>query len=369
MQRLLIEQLKPGMVVSRNIFINGGELLIGAGSELNSTHVERLSALGFASIYVLNSGRELIGFELGPEVITEELRVETVRTMKDAFVEAAGSSMIDITKATNSVHAILQEILANDDFLFNLMDIRSLRDYLFGHSVNVCVLSLMTGLTMGYPENRLKELGMGALLHDLGHCFTPKSLLNKTSSLTVEEIDEIRMHSANGFQVLRKQQNFSLLAAHVAFQHHERWDGKGYPRHLGKRDIHEYARIVAAADVFDALMSDRPFRPAYDLQRSLKIVRGLAGSHLDPHCVEALLANVSVYALGSLVELNNGSLAIVTGVSRQHPARPTVQVIYDSCRKATRKKHSVDLKEYSTVFIRRVLSENEVIEMVSGCCS
>lgn len=367
MQRINIRQLKPGMVISRNLFTGDGELLISAGTELTGDHIERLANLNFVSVYASDNRTGCHQWEFSADVISEETRLLTIRQVRQAFVMASATNAVDLSKTGRAVQNILDEIMTNDSLLYSLVDIRNYQDYLFGHSVNVCVLSLMMGITMGYNSGRLKELGIGALLHDLGHCSTPAGLLDKTEILSPEEVQAVRRHAGSGFDILRKQNDLSLLSAHVALQHHERWDGNGYPRRLAKKDIHEYARIVATADVFDALQSDRPYRAAYSLKQSVQIMRGLAGTHLDPHCVEALLANVAVYPAGSLVELSNGSLAVVMASSRDCPARPVVKVIYDAGRKATRNKHAVDLRNYSTVFIRRTVSEEEMQKMVAGC--
>lgn len=366
MQRININQLNPGMIASRNIFTSDGELLIAAGTRMTSAHIRRLAGLKYVSVYASDI-TESYYLEYPKDLMSEEIRQSAILDVRDAFQSAVLSMDLDMSKTSRAVQAILAELNANDRLLYSLVDIRSQRDYLFAHSVNVCMLSLMIGVTMGYSSCRLKELGIGALLHDLGHCSTPQALLDKSEALSPEEILAVREHASCGFGILRKQENISLLSAHVAFQHHERWDGNGYPRGLAKKEIHEYARIVATADVFDALQSDRPYRAAYSLNQSVQIMRGLAGTHLDPQCVDALLANVAVYESGCPVELSNGSLAIVIANHRECPSRPTVQVIYDGGHKATRRRHIVDLRNYSTVFIRRRLSENEMHQMVAGC--
>ena len=156
------------------------------------------------------------------------------------------------------VDQIIDELLADLSVLVNLTDIRTFDDYTFASLSNVSVLAIMTGITMGYNDLQLKELGVGAILHDLGKIRIDKSILSKTGELSKEEYEEVKRHPVYGFEILRQYQDVSLLSANVAFQHHERWDGSGYPRGLSGENILEYARIVAACDVYDALLADRP---------------------------------------------------------------------------------------------------------------
>jgi HD-GYP domain-containing protein (c-di-GMP phosphodiesterase class II) len=221
----------------------------------------------------------------------------------------------------------------------------------------------MTGITMGYNASKLKELGIGALMHDVGKTRLDNSLLNKPGDLTPEEYQEIKRHPEYGFDILRHYDEFSLLSAHIAFQHHERWDGQGYPRKLTGHDIHQYARITAAADVFDALMADRPYRSSYSLNQTLQIMKRMAGIYLDPDCVNALIANIAVYPIGTIVELNSGNIGIVVDTNKQHPTRPVVKVVYDNYYRRLSQPHEVDLSKMNTVMVIRVISEQELTRL------
>jgi HD-GYP domain-containing protein (c-di-GMP phosphodiesterase class II) len=156
-----------------------------------------------------------------------------------------------------------------------------------------------------------------------------------------------------------------LFSAHIALQHHERWDGKGYPRGLTGEDIHEYARIVAVADVYDALLADRPYRSGYTVNQALTIMKRMAGIHLDPKCLMALIANIAIYPIGSLVELNNGSIGIVVDVNKEIPTRPVVKILYDPCNRRLHHGHEVDLSKLSTILIIRSLSEADFAELLA----
>jgi len=362
-KRIRLEDLEANMQVGRSIYNSDGRVLLSAGAVLTETYIARLRDLGIPSLYIRED--DFAAIIEAPELISEKTRIETVKIVKDSFKQMEEEHKINIRLVQTVVNNLIEELLNNNDLLVSLTDIRSFDDYTFGHSVNVCILSLMTGITMRYHDTKLKELGMGALLHDIGKLAIDKSLLNKNDDLNREEYLEIKRHTEYGFNLLRNQEGLSLFSAHIALQHHERWDGKGYPRGIAGDDIHEYARIVAVADVYDALLADRPYRSAYTVNQALTIMKRMAGIHLDPYCLTALIANIAVYPIGSLVQLNNGSIGIVVDVNKESPTRPVVKIVYDPSNRRLYHAHEVDLSKLSTILIIRSLSEEDFAELLA----
>ncbi|MBC7076240.1 MAG: HD-GYP domain-containing protein, partial [Syntrophomonadaceae bacterium] len=242
-------------------------------------------------------------------------------------------------------------LLSNRDILIHMSDIRTFDDYTFAHSVNVCILSLITGITLGYDDLKLRDLGIGALLHDIGKTKIDKEILNKPDDLTKEEFNEIKKHTVYGFKILRQYDDIPLLSAHIAYQHHERWDGQGYPRGLSDKNIHEYARIVAVADVYDALLADRPYRPSYTVNQAITILKRMSGIYLDANCVDSLIANIAIYPIGSVIELNTGEIGVVVDVNKKAPSKPVVKIILDKNNRKLPQPYEVDLSKFSTVVI------------------
>lgn len=356
MRRIRVRELKSGMIVARTITDSEGRILLRAGIELNEHFIERLQDTGLHSIYIRD---EFNGVEI-PDVISEETRAETIRMIKDNFRGLEAQHKLNIRAVKSMVDQIIDELLADQNVLVNLSEIRSFDDYTFGHSVNVCVLSIMTAITMGYYDIKLKELGVGALLHDIGKIRINKDILNQPGDLSREDFNEVKRHTEYGFEILRQYPDVSLLSAHIAFQHHERWDGNGYPRGLGREDIHEYARIVAVSDVYDALLADRPYRAAYTVNQALTILRRMAGIYLDPQCVDALIANIAVYPIGSVVELSTGEIGVVVDVNKEMPTRPVVRLVFDRQALRLQRPHEVDLSKFTTVVVSKVLNESDI---------
>ncbi|HOV42638.1 MAG TPA: HD-GYP domain-containing protein [Syntrophothermus lipocalidus] len=364
MRRVAVELLEPGMIVARSIFDSEGNCLLGAGVTLTDYYIQRLKELGIVSIYVEDDLFDSLG-EI-KEPISEQTRLETIKEVRKNFQALEANRRINTRHVKKMVDTILDELMSNREVLINLSDIRTYDDYTFSHSCNVCVLSLLTGITLGYNELKLKELGIGALLHDIGKIRVSKELLNKRGELTKNEYAEIKKHAAYGFDILRTYEDIPLLSAHIAFQHHERWDGKGYPRGLNQEQIHEYARIVAVADVYDALLADRPYRSAYSINQAVAILNHMSGLYFEPRILAALVSNVAVYPIGSVVMLNTGEIGVVVDVNRNAPTRPVVRVVLDRRLLRLKNPHEVDLSNLSTVYIARVLTEQDIIHLKSG---
>ncbi|MEN6326652.1 MAG: HD-GYP domain-containing protein [Syntrophomonas sp.] len=356
MRRISIQDLQPGMIVARAIYSSDGRILLHADMILNETYIYRLHAAGILSVYIKDIFCDNIELQ---DVISEQTRTETIKVLKENFNHLEQQHKLNIRMFRTMVDRIIDELLVNRHILVNLTDIRSFDDYTFAHSVNVCILSIMTGVTMQYNDLKLKELGMGALLHDIGKIRVDREILQKPDDLTREEFEEVKRHSEYGFEILRKYDDLSLLSAHVAYQHHERWDGHGYPRKLAGEHIHEYSRIVAVADVYDALLADRPYRPGYTVNQAMLILKQMSGIYLDSNCVNALLTNISSYPIGSIIELNTGEIGIVVDVNKEMPTRPVVRLIYNGLGKTFSQIHEVDLSKLSTICIVKTLSEKE----------
>jgi len=346
------------MVVARTVFDADGRVLLASGMVLSRQTIARLQALGIASIYIKDT---FVDSEPEPQdVVSEETRTMTIKFVKDCFTTLEQKHFLNVKAVHVMINDLLDELLANHEIMVNLTDIRAFDDYTFAHSVNVCILSLITGITLGYEREDLRELGIGALLHDIGKVRIMKEILNKPGELTPDELDAIRCHPEYGFDILRTYVDIPLLSAHIAFQHHERWDGQGYPRGLMGEEIHEYARIVAVADVYDALLADRPYRPCYSINQAITIVNRMANTYFDPRAISALLANIAVYPVGSLVFLNTGEIGIIVAINREHPSKPVIRLLMDNNLRRIRRVHEVNLARLQTVYIARTLTEAEI---------
>lgn len=285
MKKVRIEELQPGMKLAKSIYANDGRMLVKEKTELSEGLLDRLRSLGLPAAYI-EDDTELPTAEL----ISEITRVDLIKSMAQLEQVLRSGHKLDLLYSKKPLFTLIDEVNTNQkNPLGTMPDIRLHGDYIYGHSVNVCVIAVKMGLELGLNQLKLAELAIGALFHDIGMTAVPLDILNKTGNLTQEEIKVIQKHPETGYQLLRENPEVSNVSAHIAYQHHERFDGSGYPRNLSGSNIHEFARIVSIADVFDSLTTEKVYRPAMSFGDAVKYVFTKAGTEFDPKMVKIFL--------------------------------------------------------------------------------
>jgi HD-GYP domain-containing protein (c-di-GMP phosphodiesterase class II) len=195
-------------------------------------------------------------------------------------------------------------------------------------SLNVTTLSLIIGKRLGYKEDRLERLGLGAFLHDIGKVKVPNSILNKPGELTDSEFEEVKKHTIYGYEILKPQDSVPETSARIAYQHHERCDGSGYPKGITRRFIDEGSRIVAIADVFDSMINDRVYRPGIKVNEVIEYLYStVTQNKLDREIVKMFLEIITPYPIGTKVKLSIGCEAVVVKINKDAKLRPVVKIL------------------------------------------
>jgi len=350
------------MLVASNIYSAKGALLLARNVTLDARLISKLGNLGIESVYVRHPY-----LDIEPqEILHETTRVQTIQQTQKTFENFRKVKTINLADIHTIIKKIMEDAIDNRNMLIHLTDIRAHDDYTFGHSINVCLLSVMLGIKMRLKDEQVLDLALGAVLHDLGKMLVPPEILNKPGKLSPDEWKIMQEHTDKGFDILRKQGALSLVSAHVAFQHHENYDGTGYNRGLSGEDIHKYARIAAIADIYDAITSDRPYRKANLPHEAYEIMLGSRGTKLDPQITDLFLENVALYPIGSTVLLDTGEIAVVIKALPKLQARPIVKVIIDERGKSWEGLDKiVDLTLELTRFITKVLTPEEISKFCS----
>ncbi len=360
MQRVSLSVLQPGMTVAANVRGADGRLLVRNGTMLNETNIKKLALLGIGSIYIKNPLFEAIDV---PELVGENTRIRLIQALQAAFAGYQKTGELDANPLRTDVKAMVEEVIGNRDAMIQTYDLRTYQDYVYAHSVNVAIIAVLIALNLDYNEAKLDDLALGALLHDVGMLAVPNEIIMKMGNLTPEEAAAVQEHAQQGFEIVRKRREISTPAAHVAFQHHERFDGTGYPRRLKGDAIHEYARIVAVADIFDALIADRPYRKGLLPHEAYEIIMTLADRYVDKSILDLFLNNVAIYPVGTVVQLSGGQTAVVAQVYPKLQARPVVKTILDPAGKLVKNGPEIDLSQQLTTFVTKVYNERELFSL------
>lgn len=316
MKVIPIDELEPGMILAKPILRErDGAILLQDRIELKPSYIEKIRSLSYTSVCILDQETPEETEVLMP--IREETRFKATALLKTTFSQFKENERLDTAKLTSLVHEIIEQILADPRTVYNLSQIRAFDNYTFTHSVDVAVLAVLIGTAMSLNRNDLGILGIGAMLHDIGKVFTDLRILNKPSRLNPEEYEIIKLHTRIGYESLRTRTNISFLVPHMTLQHHEREDGSGYPRGLVGPRIHRFAKIIAVADVFDAMTSYRLYQEPVTSQMAIQEICENASIKYDRNIVDGFTKIVTPFAVGSILVLNNYQKVAVTFVSRQ----------------------------------------------------
>ncbi|MDD4503580.1 MAG: HD-GYP domain-containing protein [Clostridiaceae bacterium] len=354
MRKILVDKVKEGMVLARTLHSYDGNILLNAGIILKNSYIAKFSDLGIREVYVEDEiSRDIVL----KDVVSEETRFEARINIKNAMDSIRYGNSLDVKPVRNSVCNMIDELMDVKDTMVNLQDLKSNDQYTFSHSVNVCVLSLITGISMKFDEEKLKELGIGAMLHDVGKIKIPSKILNKPGSLTTEEFNIVKKHTSYGYELLKKSKVLSTYASYIALTHHERYDGEGYPLGLRGEEIHEFARIVSVADVYDAITSDRVYKKRVNINEAVEYLIGMGDHQFDYNIVRNFIEHITIYPPGTCVLLNDGEKAIVVDVNKKYPNRPIIRILVDKEGQIPMEPVEIDLTKNNTLLISEIIDD------------
>lgn len=279
-------------------------------------------------------------------VEASRLTFDSARAMAASIMDGlrVGRSL-EIDECRDVVNQVVDSILANKDALRFLSMIKHKDSYTAEHSMNVCILSATFARDLGLMEYEIRDVALCGLLHDVGKSRIPIEILNKPGRFTKEEAYIMAEHPNHGRNILMSAPDDFKHAIDVAHSHHERVDGKGYPRGLRQRQIPYYAKIVALADAYDAMTSERCYGTAKTSEQALKNILRDRGAHFDRELAQAFVSCIGFYPAGSLVELVGGQLALVLEPNADDFARPRIRVLTDIGKKQLPDTIEVDLAE------------------------
>ncbi len=322
--------------------------LLRAGVRVSDSYRDLLTQAGIATVWIDDALSEGIR---PLEMISAETKAKAAVVIRDAYNEASralanGHALSErtIKRIESLVEQISKEVAGNIHAALALNDLANADGYTLKHSLSVTTLGLALGARLiprqGWLdargkrrfdgiEDRLLALGVGLLVHDIGKLAIPQAILHKPGPLTPEEWVAMKTHPMEGVRIL-KHDSISPLTRAVVRHHHEKWAGGGYPEGIKGTEIHQFPRIAAVADVFDALTSDRHYRPAWPMPKAWWFVVNRAGKDFDPDVIGVFKDAVTPYPPGTTVKLSDGSVAIVKEVRPEKVSLPVVRVIKDS---------------------------------------
>lgn len=386
MKKYRVEDLKPGMVFDKAVYIDMNNILVAPMVPLKEDDINRLTKWGIEEIEtageVVKQGSDgqahkvSISDEVkrltrmaklgnGAESVPAIRNLQTVYAdtyslVEDVFKKVRNGAGYDKKKILNGVDDILTEASKDTNAALNEVTMEHDGKYIYTLGVNVSILSMVTGLSLGFGKDRLITLGAGALLHDIGMVRVPNYIAEKKGSLTHDEYNRIKTHTVYGYRIALNELDLGNDIADIVMQHHEIYDGSGYPRKLEGENISDYARIVSICDVFIAMIKKRSYRDAHMSYSAMKNILSGSSRKFDPDYVKAFLSNMAIYPVGSIVQLNNGVMAKVVSANSELPLRPKVSVMVDEFGEKPDSEKIIDLEEENSIFIKKPVSKSQL---------
>ena len=388
MRRMHIQNVEPGMMLGKALYGDNYEVLLNKGVVLTEDYINRLKNRGFIKVYIddedtadviikdpisdkirIMATKDILKtYELTQSSIvsieadTTEAIIKSINTpkIKNAFQESPAFKQM-----CKDINSFVDELM-NEDILSGLNSIKSFDNYTFEHSVDTAVLSIIIAKRLFLNKDKLRQIAIGEFLHDIGKIFIDKKIINKPGKLAAEGYEQVKQHTTYGYELLKDIENIGEASKHIPYQHHERQDGKGYPRGLsGNNKIDSssvgyteqdklimIAEIAAIADYYDACISDRPYRKGLPPDFVYGLIKDGAGTQFNRELVDCFLGVMPKYPVGSEVRIKNGIYKDFTGVvmslNTQQLSKPKVKLLCDA-KKNKIKSFEIDLSSNSTI--------------------
>jgi HD-GYP domain-containing protein (c-di-GMP phosphodiesterase class II) len=404
-----IKTLTPGMVFSSPVYIEGNNLLVPAGIAIRKRDIDRLIAWGYSTVSTDGSpvgpasrkdGNKDADENKNPAKTNEKAGADNPAPgLSGGTVKNKGSgnvlSLTDVQENKGAYRSYVNLIERLDSIFTSigsgisveprtvdnltgelLQAVREDRDHVIGFilggevsghviaksSVNTAILSAFIAIELKFSHHKVMQIVTGALLHDVGMLRLPAEITNKSGGLSGAELQRVQAHPLYTYKIITKELLYPEDVGLVALQHHERWDGEGYPRRIAGANIDMGARIVSVADAFEAMVSEKPYRNSMMGYQAMKNLLSDNSRRFDPDVLKAFIKTMGIYPIGSVIMLNNGSIARVTEVQGDAPLRPKIRLLIDEFGKVYKNDEgeSIDLLTEKSLFIAQALDPKEI---------
>jgi HD-GYP domain-containing protein (c-di-GMP phosphodiesterase class II) len=378
------------MVFSEPVFIEGNNILAAAGVAIRQKDIDNLKSWGITWVETSGTPRESLnakessGAERKEDVAAKKSSLSPISLAEVQENSAVYRSYMDLIERVDKVFKEIAEekgvvVRSIDNIAERLLqEVRHQRNSIIGYilggevsgyelaksSVNTAILSALTAADLKLPNHKIMNIVIGGLLHDVGMLRLPKELVSKKGGLTAVELQHMQAHPLFTYRIVTKELQYTEDIGIVVLQHHERWDGEGYPRKTAGSVIDIGARIVSVADAFEAMVSQKPYRNSMIGYQAIKNLMSDNSRRFDPDVLKAFIQTLGIYPIGSIILLNNGATARVIEVSGNAPLRPRIQILIDEHGRTLKPDEGepIDLLKDKSLFISRALDPKELVQ-------
>lgn len=384
-KKFALSDIEAGDSFTRDAFVEGENIFVPAGVPIRTRDLEGLARWAVTHVFsegdlqkkaALQAAAEAAAKKNGPKLENSGTAVvgfvedglfsayaDILQHTQDIFKVLRTGKLPEQAKIEKAVKLIMQLVQEKESLIVAAIIGSNVEGYEDAHSaVNCAILSMVVGQTMKLPAYRLTQLVLGALLHDVGMLKVPEETLKKTGKLSTEDIQKLRTHPLYSYRTITRELHYPEDIGLIGLQHHERWDGEGYPRRTPGGEIDILARIVSVTDAFEAMISEKPYRNSMIGYAAMKSLLSDNGRRFDPDVLKAFLRAMGIYPIGSIVVLNNAAIAKVVATHPDTPLRPRLRVLVDEFGNHYKEPEGdiLDLLTEKTLFIARAIDPREL---------
>lgn len=329
MRLISTKTLDEGHRLAKTVYDKELNILVDRGTNVSRSVMDQLLEKDIPNIYVHDAVSSRVTIE---PMIPDSTKLELVKKMmyiSQAIKEQKMPNINFMFGVEDMVECILDFIQQGCDLKYHATELIGEGVYLYDHAIETAILSLLIGKKIGFDGHTLKNIGVGAILCDLGKLYVPEDLLFKKGALLAHELMEIKRHVLYGEQIAKTHFSTSSEVFEIISNHHERLSGLGYPNQKKASDISILVRIVSVSDMFTAMVTDRGYDQRKSIAKTIDILKEMAPEDIDIDVLQVLNQVVDKYPEGTLVKLNNGVVGIVKKVNKNAPTRPILDLVYD----------------------------------------
>lgn len=319
MLKIKVNSLKPGVKLGKDIFSYDSQLLLHKGTIITYEHLNNFHVRDITEVFVLEASPRLKSEKNFQDVFSTSLDV-----VKSFMLEAKLGKTLDFEEINQTVELLLEQVFDVNDVFRQMRLMQDKDEYLFTHSINVALLSILIGRWLKCDDITIRLLGMAGLMHDVGKIFIDDSILNKPDKLTDEEFEEIKKHPLLGYNLISNNNWVDENVAKAILLHHERVDGSGYPMGISGYSNNFLASVIAVADVYDALTSNRKYSTRNSPYTAVDVLWEESFGKLDPNITKVFCDKITNFYVGNEVILSNGIKGVVIYIDPSQPTRPTI---------------------------------------------
>lgn len=384
MRKISLDELRPGMKFNKSLFDKNLNIVLPAGKVLDDLTLRNMKTRHLDTVETAGELVETVDVK-AVDAITNiaaaaeqpadkrklvvdketakyiDFYKEMITTLGSVYARYRNSKNVDNEKLQAMANKIVNTLMAEKkhEVFISLVNIAGKGDYLSNHIVNTAILSVMLAQRLGYSVVKQINLALAALVYDIGMVQIPAYIVEKEGPLSPEEFNQIRTHPIHSYQTISRDFNLPVEVARVGLEHHEKFDGTGYPRKIKGNEMSDMAKIIAIVDTYEALTKDRMHRQAVDGYEAMKQVLGEGSKKFDPEILKVFLSMMSIYPVGCFVQLNNNVIAKVIAADPVSPFRPTVKVMRDEFGDEVEDGDVIRLSREKDIYIVKSISNRK----------